>query len=405
MLLDAKQPKADSLSSTTSRFPDKLRLGFIGPLFAFGPVSDFMTGPLMELSQDPQSPFEIFCFHPHHQIDSRMRRALVDPLKKAGVSIEFFEPYAVEETVKQIANHRLSILVDCSGHFSGGFTLPILARRPAEVIFTYLAYPNVLGVGDYRITSRLTDAKETRLAHDTTERLLRLEGTFLCYKSLRLSEFPPMVEAPPVAWVGSEKFAFACTNNPDKITLAYLQSVKQLLDIYPQATMHFKHIRFKKIQTLCATAGIDPQRYQISEGPAEFSDHLRCYNEIDLCLDTFPYSGTTTTFEAGLMGVPTLTLSDAEVHAANVTTMIHEVTQQTGLGPLKPRDDLVAYSRQDWLKKAVSFLTNDKLFAYRTYLRAQIVSSDLGNSEKFAKNFGKILIRGYREKTARKRRV
>ena len=40
----------------------------------------------------------------------------------------------------------------------------------------------------------------------------------------------------------------------------------------------------------------------------KFSDHLDLYSKIDLALDTFPYPGVTTSFEAILMGVPVLTM-------------------------------------------------------------------------------------------------
>ena len=45
--------------------------------------------------------------------------------------------------------------------------------------------------------------------------------------------------------------------------------------------------------------------------------HLQLYNSIDLALDTFPYNGTTTTFEAMWMNVPVLCL-EGEHHSGRV---------------------------------------------------------------------------------------
>jgi predicted O-linked N-acetylglucosamine transferase (SPINDLY family) len=54
---------------------------------------------------------------------------------------------------------------------------------------------------------------------------------------------------------------------------------------------------------------IDPSRLVFATRVPRIQDHLARYRLADICLDTFPYNGHTTTSDAILAGVPVVTLA------------------------------------------------------------------------------------------------
>jgi predicted O-linked N-acetylglucosamine transferase (SPINDLY family) len=271
----------------------------------------------------------------------------------------------------------IDILVDLCGHTMGA-RLPVFAMKPAPVQVTWLGYPNTTGLSaiDYRFTDALADPPGlTEALH--TERLWRLPH-FLCYQ--------PMEHTPPVApaaCLALGHATFGCFNNSNKVTPEVARAWAEILRRAPTARLVMKTAELGDKVTADAfirrftEQGIDSHRIECLPAVKRKFDHLKVYGRIDMALDPFPYTGTTTTFEALWMGVPTLTL-EGRSHAARVGASI---LIPAGL------PQLVARSPEDYIARAVA-LANDlpALAALRTGLRERLAASPLMDGPAFARS-------------------
>jgi len=204
-----------------------------------------------------------------------------------------------------VASFGIDVLVDLNG-YSFPRRLGLFTRRPAPVTvgwFNMFATTGIDGF-DYIVgDDAVIPAAEERFY---SERVLRVPGSYLAFSVL----YPvPDVAPPPV--LADEWLTFGCFCSQYKITDATVEDWAAILHGAPHARLLLKNRALADPSNQAAmlerfaARAIGSERILL-EGPCEHYDYLAAYDRVDIALDTFPYSGGTTTMEALWQGVPVL---------------------------------------------------------------------------------------------------
>ena len=352
----------------------KLRIGYVSADFGFHVVSFFMEPVLRE---HDRSRCEIFCYH------NAIEDAQTQRLKAMGSHWRSIHGRDDASVVDLMRADQLDVAVDLSGH-TGGNRLAVFAQRVALVQATWLGYPNTTGLQAMDI--RITDADADPVGmteHLHSEKLVRLPRGFICYQ--------PRPEAPAVSELPALRnghVTFGCFNNPAKLTDYAMRVWATLLSELPTSRLLLKgngldETSFaRRVRDRFAAAGGDSARLELRGDIRGFEDHLRAYGDVDVALDSFPYCGTTTTFEALWMGCPVVTLA-GDRHAARVGASILNRLDQSGW---------VADTAQQYVQAALA-LADDiaSLASIRTQLRDRLTASTLVDAATFTRTLEKTL--------------
>jgi predicted O-linked N-acetylglucosamine transferase (SPINDLY family) len=111
--------------------------------------------------------------------------------------------------------------------------------------------------------------------------------------------------------------------------------------------------------------------------PSPHEQLLATYNEIDMALDPFPYSGGVTTCEALWMGVPVLTLPGPTFAGRHSASHLHNVGLTDWIAA--DSDDYVAKAR-GWTQLAAP------LALLRAQLRPRMAASPLCDADRYCRN-------------------
>jgi predicted O-linked N-acetylglucosamine transferase (SPINDLY family) len=339
------------------RDPDRrLKVGFVsGDLYNHA-VASFLEPVLVRLRED--AGLELHAYYSNDREDEVTRRL-------RGCFKEWSCSFALPDLqlAQKIMADRIDILIDLSGH-TGQNRLPVFARKPAPIQASWIGYPGTTGLQsmDYYLAGRhfLPPGEFDRYF---TEKLVYLPANV---------PFQPHPTAPPVSALPAlttGRFTFGSFNRLGKINDATIELWSQLLRALPGARMMIAGIppgsRYTALIEHFAACGIAPERLCL-QGRTGMDAYLALHHQVDLCLDTTPYTGGTTTSHALWMGVPTLTLAGPTPAARSGAAFLGD------LGHF----DFIARDAADFTAKGSYWATHlTELSAVRAALRARCAQS------------------------------
>jgi predicted O-linked N-acetylglucosamine transferase (SPINDLY family) len=282
-----------------SKEPERrLRVGYLSPDFCNHGVGLFML-PLVE--QHDRAACEVVCYSVGTVVDDATRS-----LQNAADAWRDATALSHAELADAIHRDGIDILVDLAGH--SGARLPVFALAPAPVQASWLGYLCTTGLSriQYRLCDAVTDPQDAQRLH--TETLVRLPGSQWCYRPRPALDYS-LAAQPPRAKNGY--VTFGSFNHAPKLSPSVLRMWARIMAGARDARLLLVGVPAGAARDTIAgglaSAGIATTRLDIV-GRVSLQEYFQRLNEVDLALDTTPYSGGTTTCDALWMGVPVLTL-------------------------------------------------------------------------------------------------
>ncbi len=361
---------------TSERSSQRLRIGFVSGDFRNHPVSNFISPIWHAIDREK---FEIVAFNNSPENDNA-----TNLLKSTATGWHDIRALNHVELAALIANEQIDILIDLSGHTSHNRLLTF-ALKPAPVQMSWIGYPGTTGLRemDYYIIDAHF-APPGLLDDQFTEKLAYLPPI----KQFEPSILSPKVDALPALKNGY--ITFCSFNRPQKITSEALDCWGAILRKLPDAKLVLASMTDNKMigyfTDELVARGAKPEQI-IGRLKTNFIAYLAMHGEVDVMLDTFPYTGGTTIQHASWMGVPTLTLTGETVVSRQGSAAMAFV----GL------HDFIVGSQEDYIAKAVAFNERyDYLSSVRLNMRNRILERER-NVGSMAFYFEKLLERAWRQ--------
>ena len=283
--------------------------------------------------------------------------------------------------LNRIRDLKLDITIDLMGYTSR-HRIELLKNRLAKKQAIWMGYCNTSGLKnmDYIISDpNLIKLDEQKFY---SEKVIFLPEIWNCHCGF---DFERKENLPP--FIHNKYFTFGSFNSFDKINPDVVDVWSNILKRVSKSKLVLKtsqtHHALKRLKDLFKKNNV-LESIQFIDRQEDLKNHLISYNDIDIALDTFPYNGVTTSFEAIWMGVPVITMA-----GYNFNSRCGESINKN----LK-MEQMIAKDENDYVNKVVNLSNNhDDYINLRKSIFINALKSPLFNVQNYSKSFFEALER------------
>ena len=348
----------------------KIKLGFLSSeILKKHSITYFLESIFKNLNTHK---FEIYLYLDNYIEDENTNE--FKNLAKKSINVSNLEDI---DAFNLIREDNIDIMFDVTG-MTTSKRVALFKYRLAPKQISWLGYCNTSGLDnmDYLIADRNLIYKDEEKNY--SENIIYLPNIWNCHSGLNSkrseSEAPCLKE---------KNITFGSFNNFNKINdkviyvwsqiLQQVKNAKLILKSSLKMNRDYLKQEFNKHGVLDSIIFLEKRKLE---------SHYNLYKQIDIALDTFPYNGVTTTFEAISMGVPVITMKGYNFNSRCGESIIKNL----GI------DSLIANEEGDYISKAIK-LTHDrnKLSKMRKEIYNTSYQTPLFDTKKFSSDFFDIL--------------
>ena len=352
----------------------KIKVGFLSPdFYKDHSITYFIKGLLEDLKQTEFETFGLSLLKDNQHDESTDKLlSLFDNWIVLGEKTD-------QEIINIIQNLNVDILIDLGGLWSYN-RISIFNTRICPLQISWLGFNNSTGLKEIDfILADVNSVKEEEKYYGP--KIYKLPKIWNSHCGFDLKRYYNEL---PVKKNGY--FTFGSFNNFMKIN-------EEVLDVWVIILKKIKNSKLILKSSLYLCEDVIIKKFD-SEGLADsveilkktkrndFSSHINNYDKIDMCLDTFPFNGVTTTIEALWKNVPVLTKAGYNFNSRCGESILINANI----------DNFIATNNEDYINKAVFYANNiDKLEDVRKKLFEEVEKSSLFDTKEFSSAFCKAL--------------